>query len=182
MNPLNPADSLAHPAVPTQAASLSRHPDAVAGVLCGLVAGAAYLLAQMLFVAAVGGSIWEPLQRIAAMLLGPNAAPPPADMSNTIAGIGLLVHFGLAIVYGRATEWLVRGSAAVPAAIKGAALGGGLYLLNFWLIAPTSFAWFAGSPVLVTLVDHLLFGAVAGFSCQQIRRLRAHRVAPAPGA
>jgi hypothetical protein len=53
------------------------------GVLSGLIAGAAYLMAQMSFAATVrNGQGWEPLQRIAAILPGPDAAPPPSGVAH----------------------------------------------------------------------------------------------------
>jgi hypothetical protein len=148
-------------------------PDPFAGVLCGLVAGAAYLIAQgSLSVVAQGGSIWAPLQRTAAMLLGEDAAPP-SDFSFTMIGMALLIHFALAIVFGRLVDWAVGGSSLVQGAARGAAVGGVLYLVNFWALAPLLFPWFEQASRLVTPLDHLLFGAVAGASCVLIRARRA---------
>ena len=143
---------------------------ALAGVAAGLVAGAAYLVAQASFHAAILGRAWpEPLQRIAAMLLGEDAAPPPAELSLTIVGFALLIHFSLAIVYGRIVERLtVRASPAIAAA-RGGAFGVFLYAVNFLVVAPVAFPWFEASPIAVTLLDHVLFGAVAGLACVVLR-------------
>lgn len=155
--------------------------EPVAGVLAGLVAGAAYLLAQMGFAATVQGGVgWEPLHRISAMLLGEGALPPPADIDLTIGGFGLLIHFALAINFGRVVDLLVRDRDLPAACLRGAAVGLALYALNFWVIAPALFPWFENNRGLTTLADHLLFGAVAGAAYVQLRAWLQMRRAAAP--
>jgi hypothetical protein len=71
------------------------------------VAGAAYLVAQVSFTAAVRpGSAAEPLQRIAAILMGPDVAPPPVEFTFTVLGMALIIHFALSIVFGRVVSVL----------------------------------------------------------------------------
>lgn len=157
-----------------QAARAVAPPDAVAGILCGLVAGVAYLAAQMSFSAlSSSGDAWEPLQRIAAILLGEDAAPPSADVTFTIVGMALLIHFALAIVFGRIVDWVARGSTLLRGAVRGAAVGAVIYAVDFWLLAPLAFPWFAQTRGLATGADHLLFGVVAAVSCLLIRMRRA---------
>lgn len=143
----------------------------VAGVISGVVAGAAYLAAQVSFTGLVhpGGSV-EPLQRIAAILLGPDAAPPPAEMNFTILGMAFLIHFALAMVYGRLLAEVVGRRSLVPALGIGAGLGLALFGLNFELIAPSAFPWFADTVRATTLLDHVLFGAIAAGSCVLLRK------------
>jgi hypothetical protein len=144
--------------------------DPIAGVLAGAVAGAAYLAAQMAFVATVhGGQGWEPLQRISAMLLGEDVLPPPGQVDLTIAGIGLLIHFGLAITFGRLVDQFVRARGVVQGAWRGALVGLALYAVNYWLVAPWAFPWFEENRGLTTALDHLLFGGVAGVAYVHLR-------------
>jgi hypothetical protein len=153
------------PAGPTVA------PEPVAGVIGGLVAGAAYLVAQVSFTAAAHpGGAAEPLQRIAAMLMGPEAAPPPSGFSFTVFGMALIIHFALAMVFGRVVSVLVWRRRAGPGVLLGALTGLALYALNFGLIAPLAFPWFDDSIRAVTLADHVLFGAVAAAVCMALRR------------
>ena len=133
-----------------------------AGLIAGLVAGAAYLTAQMCFAATVyGGGGWEPLQRISAMLLGDDVVPPPSEISLTIAGIGLLIHLPLSAIYGRVIAAFVRFQSTAVAALRGGALGLLIFAVNFWLVAPIAFPWFVESRNALTAIDHALFGAVA---------------------
>jgi hypothetical protein len=144
--------------------------EPVAGVLGGLAAGAAYLIAQVTFTAVLhAGGAAEPLQRIAAILMGPDAAPPPAEFSFTVFGMAMIIHFALAMAFGRLVSVLVWRRAAGPGVLVGALVGLALYLVNFWLLAPVAFPWFADSIRAVTMVDHLLFGAVAAAVCLSVR-------------
>lgn len=143
----------------------------VAGVVAGLVAGAAYLAAQVSFtgLAHAGGSA-EPLQRTAAILLGAGMAPPPAELNFTIFGMALIIHFGLAMAYGRLLAEAVWRRPLLPAVAIGALLGVALYGLNFELIAPSAFPWFEEAVRGTTLLDHVMFGALAAAVCVLLRR------------
>lgn len=150
--------------------NLRRLDEFAAAGWSGIAAGTVYLAAQMTFTLLIrGDSAWVPLQRISALLLGPDAVPPPADMSLTIAGMALLIHFALAFVYGRCIGRIVSRMPWWPAVLAGAAFGLAIYVLNFELIAPVMFPWFDASRGAVTLFDHALFGAVAAALCVSLR-------------
>ena len=141
-----------------------------AGVIAGLAGAITYLLAQLVFAGALeSGDFWLPLERIAAMLLGADALDSNGFDIN-LAGIGLLVHFTVAIVYGRVIDAVVRDSSMLAATLLGAATGVALYAVAFGIVAPFAFPWFEDSPGLITAFDHLLFGATAGFACARLRR------------
>jgi hypothetical protein len=151
---------------PRKASSVS---EPVAGVIGGLVAGAAYLAAQVSFTAAAhpGGAL-EPLQRIAAILMGPDVAPQ-ADFVSTVFGMTLVIHLTLSMVFGRIVSVLTWRQRPGPAVLIGALVGLALYGLNFGLIAPGVFPWFSESIRAVTLANHALFGAVAAAVCLALR-------------
>lgn len=138
----------------------------VAGVVGGVVAGVAYLLAQISFTAAMRpGTAAEPLQRMAAMLMGPDTAPPPAEITFTVFGMALIIHFALAMTFGRIVAILAWRRRTVTGILVGALVGLALYAVNFGLIAPAAFPWFAGSLRWPTMANHALFGAVAAAVC-----------------
>lgn len=144
-------------------------PQPEAGVVAGLVAGLAYLLAQVSLAAWPHlGPTALPLQRIAAILMGPDEAPP-ASWSFVAFGMALIIHFGLAMVFGRIVCTLVWRRPAPSAIAIGAGVGLLLYALDFGLLAPHAFPWFGASPAGVTAVDHALFGAVAALVCVVLR-------------
>lgn len=141
-----------------------------AGTVAGLVAGAAYLAAQVLLtVLTGGGSAIDPLARIAAILMGPGIAPPGAHFSFTVLGMASIIHAGLSIVFGQIVSVFVW-RRTVPVAIAlGAAIGVALFGLDFELIAPSAFPWFASSVHSISLLDHVLFGVVAAAVCLALR-------------
>lgn len=148
----------------------ARVPEPVAGVIGGLAAGAAYLVAQVSFSAAIRpGSAAEPLQRIAAMLMGPDTAPPPADLTFTVLGMALIIHFGLSMAFGRVVSVLAWRRPAGSGILIGALAGLALYAVNFGWIAPTAFPWFEDSLRWTTIANHALFGAVAAAVCLALR-------------
>lgn len=147
-----------------------------AGVCAGLVAGIAYLGLQLLLAGVLDSNDpWLPLERLSAMLLGDDVVADPAFNLN-LAGIGLLVHFAVSMVYGRFVDLAVRDAPLPRAALIGAGLGLVLYAVAFRLVAPVFFPWFTASPPLITAFDHLVFGAVAG-ACYALLRRRWPAVA-----
>lgn len=151
--------------------SRSAQPSALVGVPAGLVAGIAYLLAQSAFSVAAGGTGSEPFQRISAMLLGPDALPPPSEWTSRAVSMALLIHLPLAAIYGRLVDLLVmRMQGLGIAAVTGALAGAGLFVVNRLLIAPSVFPWFDASRDVVTAADHVLFGVVAAVLCVTLRR------------
>lgn len=154
--------------------SAPRFTEPVAGVIGGLVAGAAYLVAQVSLSAALRpGTAAEPLQRIAAMLMGPGAAPPPAQLTFTVFGMALIIHFALSMAFGRIVSTLAWRRRTGAGILAGALAGLALYAVNFGWIAPVAFPWFEDSLRWTTVANHALFGAVAGAVCLALRGPRA---------
>jgi hypothetical protein len=151
----------------------ARISEPVAGVIAGVIAGAAYLLAQVSFAAALRpGGAAEPLQRIAAMLMGPDIAPPPAEITFTVFGMAMIIHFALSMTFGRIVSVLSWRRRTGTGILVGALVGLALFALDFGLIAPAAFPWFEDSLRWPTMVDHALFGAVAAAVCLALRGRR----------
>jgi hypothetical protein len=145
-------------------------PEPIAGVIGGLVAGTAYLVAQVSFTAAVRpGTATEPLLRIAAILLGPDAAEPSTEVTFSLIGMALIIHFALSMTYGRIVSFLAWRRRLGGGMVVGALVGVALYAVNFGLIAPSAFPWFSDSIRWLTLVNHALFGVVAAAVCLSLR-------------
>lgn len=148
--------------------------QSAAGVIAGILAGSAYLIAQVAFTAAAThGGAFAPLQRIAAILMGPDAAPPPVEFSLVVFGMALIIHAGLSLTYGQLVASLTWKRTDRESLMIGALAGLALYAINFGLIAPSAFPWFADSVQLAAAADHLLFGLSAAAICIGLRRLSA---------
>jgi len=163
-------DSEARPDPQLRSGPERRMDDGTAAGWSGLIAGAVYLLAQMTLATLVRhDSPWASLQRISALLLGPDALPPPGRISLTIAGFALMIHFSLAFCYGRLVGQLLRRIPPALGWLGGAACGLAIYVVNFHVIGPFLFPWFADSQGPVTWLDHVLFGVVVAMSFLALR-------------
>jgi hypothetical protein len=145
--------------------------EGAASGIAGLVAGLAYLGAQMSLSTALGfGGPAGSLQRIGAMLLGPDALPPGQTLFVE-AAMGLMIHLPLSLVLGLLIGSLVRGRPALVAAARGAAVGVAFFVIAFYLVAPSAFPWVLEVRNLGTALDHAMFGALTGWLAVRLRHL-----------
>lgn len=133
-------------------------------VLAGVIGGAVFMVAEMLMVMLIGQSPWAPPRMIAAMLLGTDVLPPPANFNLGVMMTAMMVHFLLSIVYGVVIGWVVSGMGSGRAALTGAAIGLAIYLINFYGVASVVFEWFAMARNWVSFVTHVLFGLVTAWA------------------
>lgn len=137
----------------------------------GVIAGAVFLAVEMLMVMAfMGESPWAPPRMMAAMLLGRDVLPPPADFDAGIVMAAMLVHFPLSIVYGLITGWIVHRLNSTNVLLIGAVFGMAIYFINFYLIAPAAFPWFMEARNGISVTGHLIYGLVLGASYAALRR------------
>jgi hypothetical protein len=149
-------------------------PRSAAGV-AGLVAGVAYLGVQMGFSTVLGlGGALASLQRIAAILLGPDALAP--DPGPTDLAMGLLIHLPLSLLAGYFIGHMVRSRYALTAAAIGAVIGLVFYGLAFYVIAPSAFPWFVDVRNAATGANHMMFGAITGYLAIALQRMPSSRL------
>jgi hypothetical protein len=135
------------------------------GLVAGIVAGLVFAVFEMLASAFMmgAGAFFMPLRMIGAIALGPEALDPGYSLW-TAGFAGVVVHMVLAIIYGLifgAVATMLRG----PAALIGVGwiYGLALWLVNFYVIAPTTFPWFLDANPMVQFIAHtFFFGAVLG--------------------
>lgn len=146
------------------AAAAHRQVDWKAVVWAGLIAGAVFLAVEMLMVWLLQGqSPWGPPRMMAAMLMGKEILPPPADFSLPATAVAMMIHFPLSLVYAVILGWAVRRLDMTAAVLAGAAFGlVAVYLVNFYLVAPVLFPWFVEARNWLSAVAHIVFGAVLG--------------------
>jgi hypothetical protein len=144
--------------------------DWKAGVWAGLIAGAVFMMAEMLMVMVfMGQSPWGPPRMIAAMVMGKDVLPPPAAFDMGIMMTAMMIHFPLSIVYGLIVGWIVHRMSSTSAVLIGAIFGVAIYFINFFLIAPVAFPWFTMAQNWVSLVAHLIYGLALGMSYAGLR-------------
>jgi hypothetical protein len=146
--------------------------DWKAAIWAGLIAGLVFLMVEMLLVWLVMGmSPWAPPRMMAAMVLGPEILPPPADFSLMAVMTAMVIHFPLSIVYGLILGWAVHRLEMGAALLAGAAFGlVAVFAVNFHLIAPMAFPWFVEAQNWISVLAHVLFGVVLAGSYVAMRR------------
>lgn len=142
-----------------------------AAIWAGVIAGVVFIIVEMLLVWLVQGmSPWAPPRMMAAMVLGPDVLPPPADFSLMAMMAALAIHFPLSIVYGLILGWVVHRLEMLAAVLVGAAFGLiAVYAVNFYVIAPVAFPWFVEAQNWVSALAHAIFGAVLAGSYAAMR-------------
>lgn len=140
------------------------------GLFGGLIAGLAFLLLEMLLVPLfMGGTPWEPVRMIGAMVLGQEVLPPPASFDIGITLAALAVHLVLSAIYGVILAGFIKKRTVGSAVFIGAIFGMALYLLNFYVFAGLLFPWFAEARNWVSIVSHIAFGAAAAYAYKELK-------------
>lgn len=148
-------------------ATFVRNPETVervdrkAAVYAGLIAGVVFMaLELMMSWFFPGGSPWALPRMTAAIALGRGVLPPPATFDPGIVATGMVVHFVLSVVLGFVLAALLRNfkpGAAIPV---GALFGLVVYLINYYPVAAMFFPWFEAARNWVSVLNHIVFGAV----------------------
>ncbi|MDT8321488.1 MAG: hypothetical protein RQ826_13265 [Xanthomonadales bacterium] len=142
--------------------------DWKAGALAGFIAGVVFLMLEMARVWIVQDmSPWGPPYMMAAMGLGADVLPAMgsrAEFDLKIVVIAMMIHFPLAVIYGLFGAWLMHRFDFAISVLIGVGLGLAIYLVNFYMIAPTAFPWFEMGRNWLGAFAHTLFGAVIAIS------------------
>lgn len=144
--------------------------DPKAAFWAAIIAGAVFMMLEMLMVPIFGGgSPWGPPRMIAAIGMGKDVLPPPATFDLTILIVAMLIHFGLSIVLGFVFAFIARGRSVGMATMLGAVFGLVVYLVSFYGMTAI-FPWFANARGWISIFVHLMFGAVLGWTYATIAR------------
>ena len=140
--------------------------DIKAAIWAGIIAGVVFMMLEMVLVATVGGgSPWGSPRMIAAIGMGKDVLPPPATFDLGVMIVAMAIHFVLAILLGMILGLIVsRWKLGLMASIGvGAIFGLAVYLVNFYGFTAL-FPWFAMARTPITLLTHVMFGTVLGWS------------------
>ncbi len=137
--------------------------DIKAAIWAGLAAGAVFMMLEMIMVAVFNGaSPWGPPRMIAAIGMGKDVLPPPATFDITIMIVAMLIHFALSIILALVFGLIAKGRSVGPAVVIGAIFGLVVYLVAFYGMTAV-FPWFAQARGWISLVSHIVYGAVLGW-------------------
>ncbi|TDX22140.1 hypothetical protein DFO67_13123 [Modicisalibacter xianhensis] len=137
-------------------------------VWSGLLAGIVFMMLEMLMVwAFLGNSPWGPPRMIAAIVMGRDVLPPPANFAIGIMMLAMAIHFMLSWVYALVYGWVFGGLKLGMALLAGAVFGLAIYLLNFYGFTAV-WPWFANARTWISIFAHLMFGIVLAGSYQAV--------------
>ncbi len=151
---------------------------ALTGAVMGLLAGMVFILFELIMAGITGPSAMTALRAISAIVLGPGALEPSVNVGAAVV-IGLIVHFVLSAIFGLIfgmIVWAARSLIGSDGVLVGAAALYGLvlWIVNFYMIAPRAFPWFAEANPVVQFFAHILFyGGVLGLLFVGARRAGA---------
>lgn len=156
--------------------------DWSAAVWAGVISGAVFMVLEMIMVPMfMDGSPWAPPRMIAAIVLGQDVLPmpegPPPTFDAGVMMAAMVVHFALSIAYAVALAFAIGRMSTGAAIGVGAAFGLALYLINFYGFTAV-FPWFGMARNWVSIVAHVLFGAIAAAA---YKGLQKRSVTPAGG-
>ncbi len=134
-----------------------------------IVAALVFAMMEMVLVAVVMGQPWyAPLHMIAAIVLGPSGVlPPPAAFNLGVAGVAMVVHVVMAIIYGLVLSTVLLAFRSSLAWIIGLVFGVALYYINFYGFTML-FPWFADARGWIGFVSHAVFGLVLALIYRQM--------------
>lgn len=139
-----------------------------AAAQAGLIGGVAYLVLELILVPLfVGGTVWNVLRMISAIILGRDALPPPDTFDLPIMLTAVALHLALSTAYGLVLSAAINRSGPGVAVLVGAMFGLLLYIVNFYMFTEV-FPWFANARTWVTVFNHLVFGFAVAWSYKTV--------------
>lgn len=141
-----------------------------AAIIAGIVAGAIFMILEMILVPLVGGgSPWGPPRMIAAIGMGKEVLPPPGDFALMPVMVAMVIHFILSIIFAVILAFIIQRFSLGLAILIGAIFGLLLYFVNFYGFTAV-FPWFAMARNAVSIFSHIVFGAAAAWIYKAIAK------------
>ena len=142
-----------------------------AAVIAGLIAGAVFMMLEMIMVPVfMNGSPWGPPRMIAAVIMGKSVLPMPGQPVTFDLGVlmvAVMLHFMLSIMYAIILGWISKSLSTGTALLVGAVFGLAIYFINFFGFTGV-FPWFAMARNWVGVFSHIMFGLIAVYSFRKM--------------
>lgn len=133
-------------------------------VWAGIISGLIFMMLEMILVPMfLGGSPWGPPRMIAAIILGKEVLPPPANFDFGVVMGAVMLHLVLSVIYAIILSLIVNRMSFWVAILVGAVFGYMLYLVNFYVMTGI-FPWFANARNWVSVFSHISFGIGAAWA------------------
>ena len=136
--------------------------DIKAAVWASIIAGAVFMMLEMIMVPVfMGGSPWGPPRMIAAIGMGKGVLPPPDTFDSVIMMIAMLIHYSLSLIFALLFAYFARRRPVGMTTMMGAIFGLVVYFVAFYGMTAV-FPWFAMARGWIGIFAHLMYGAVLG--------------------
>lgn len=145
--------------------------DWAAAIWSGIIAGLIFIAVEMVLVGFTGpGSPWGPPTMIGAIVLGESVLQQKASFDLGVFLVGMAVHLVLSMILAVVFAMIIstRRRKLSTAIGVGTIFGLLVYLVNFYGFTAI-FPWFAMARTPVTVVAHLIFGVMLGWSYHALR-------------
>lgn len=157
--------------------------DWSAAIWAGVIAGAVFMILEMLMVPMfMGGSPWGPPRMIAAMVMGEGVLPmpegPPLTFDMTVMMVAMVVHFLLSVLFTIVLAFVISGMTTGAALAVGSGYGLVLYLVNFYVMTAV-FPWFGMARNWVSIFAHIMFGLIAAAAYKGLQKPEVKAAPPA---
>ncbi len=149
---------------------------AIAGVVGGLVLALIGILGNLV----QGRGFWSGWKGASVIFLGPSRASAPGfDLTAVV--LGLLVHFGVAIVWGILFALVIYGASRATTVAAGIAWGFLVWIGMYYVVLPlVGLAQVAHAvPVGAAIVDHVIFGVATALGFLPYQRAEPSGLASA---
>lgn len=144
-------------------------------VWAGIISGLIFMMLEMILVPMfLGGSPWGPPRMIAAIILGKEVLPPPANFDFGVVMGAVMLHLVLSVIYAIILSLIVNRMSFWVAILVGAVFGYMLYLVNFYVMTGI-FPWFANARNWVSVFSHISFGIGAAWAYLGLVGRHAHQ-------
>lgn len=104
-----------------------------------------------------------------AIILGPDALPPPASFDLGAVGAAMLVHLPLSVLYAFILGFALERLSLWTSFFAGAVFGVVIYFINFHGFTAL-FPWFAEVRGIGSIAGHLAYGVVLAFAYKKLVR------------
>ena len=127
----------------------------------GFLAGAVFLLLQMILSAIFGPGWLAPFHLIGAIAYGRAALPPPMAVGADVFIVALVIHFALSLLFAFLLSLILLGArvARRNMLLIGAAFGLAVFFVDMYFWSGL-FPWFARARNWYTALNHIVFGVI----------------------
>jgi hypothetical protein len=129
-----------------------------AAVVSGIVF---FMLNLFLSPLIIGGNTLIMIRFMAALVLGDEVLPPPADFEMSVFMAAVGTNFLLTLIFGILVAYVIHRGGLVVGIIGGAVLGLALYGINFYVFT-YFFPWLFPFRGWVSAFNHIILGSAAG--------------------